>query len=101
MAATTIAVGQALKFRSWSGGRYQIIGTVKKASLPDNIPVARRVAVHFQGSGYPLDAVWSDPVTGAYAFRGIVKKKCYVVAFDHTGLDGGVTETDIIPEPMP
>jgi hypothetical protein len=84
------------------GGAGQIQGSVAVKSDPTNTPVARRVRLHGQIDGRLVAETWSNPLDGAYAFERLrMDFKFYVVAFDHTGVYGGVVETDITPEPMP
>lgn len=80
------------------GGLLRIVGSVK--NTPD-MPVRRRVRLHEQRSGRVVREVWSDPVTGAYAFDCLAAGTYYVTSFDHTGTYGGVIETDVHPEPTP
>jgi len=84
-----------------NGGVFRITGTTKNTATPVPVPVSRRVRLHVQDSGRLLRQVWSDPVTGAYAFEGLRANKYFVLAFDHTGLYGGEVETDVTPEATP
>lgn len=77
------------------GGLLRIVGSVK--NTPD-MPVRRRVRLHEQRSGRVVREVWSDAVTGAYAFERLAAGTYYVTSFDHTGAYGGVIETDVVPE---
>ena len=40
--------------------------------------------------------VWSDESTGQGQFQNIRAGTYYVVAFDHTGVNGGVVKTNIV-----
>ncbi|MCB4362690.1 hypothetical protein KIH07_03030 [Hydrogenophaga taeniospiralis] len=76
-------------------------GTTKNFGTP-NTPVRRRVRLHDQPTGRLLRETWSDAVTGAYQFTALRAGTFYVAGFDHTGLYGGVIETDIVlPTPAP
>lgn len=82
-------------------GAFRVTGTTSNTGTP-NTPVGpRRVRLHDQASGSLLREVWSDATTGAYSFNRIRAGVYYVAAFDHTGLYGGVIETDVVAEPMP
>ena len=93
--------GAALTVGIENAGAFRIDGTTKNVGTPANTPVGRRVRLHDQPSGLAIREVWSDPVTGAYAFRRLREGSFYVVSFDHTGQYGGVIETDLLPEPGP
>lgn len=82
-------------------GYFRVPGTTKNKANPANLPVRRRVRLHFQLTGRIVREAWSDSATGEYAFDYISAGVYYVVAFDHTGERGGVIETDIVAEPMP
>ncbi|MDZ4282824.1 MAG: hypothetical protein U1C04_18920 [Hydrogenophaga sp.] len=82
-------------------GKYRISGTTKTIGLPLNLPVRRRVRLHRQITGRPVREVWSDAATGSYSFDNLPPDIYYVAAFDHTGLYGGVIETDVVAELMP
>lgn len=100
-AASARRLGVLMVQNAYDGGAGQVSGSVSNIGLP-NQPVYRRVRLHEQRTGRLVREAWSDPVTGAYAFSGIrPDRKYYVAAFDHTGLYGGVIETDITPEAMP
>lgn len=81
-------------------GAFQITGTTKNTGSPAT-PVRRRVRLHEQLTGALVRETWSDAATGAYVFGHVRAGVYYVTAFDHTGLYGGVIETDVIAEPMP
>jgi hypothetical protein len=78
-------------------GTHQITGTTKNTPAT---PVSRRVRLHDQRTGDPVREVWSD-AAGVYSFTHIRAGLYYITGFDHTGLYGGVIETDVTPEPMP
>ena len=76
------------------GGLLQITGTTKNTPAT---PVSRRVRLHDQRTGRVVREVWSD-AAGVYSFTGIRSGLYYITGFDHTGLYGGVIETDVTPE---
>lgn len=83
------------------GGIYRVSGDTKISGTPD-IPVSRRVLLCDQLSGRVVRGpVWSDPVTGAYAFERIRMGVFYVLSFDHTGAFRAVVADGQIPEAMP
>lgn len=94
-------VGLAARSNANFGGLGQIVGTTTEFSSPSNLPVARRVRLHEQRTGLLVQQTRSS-ADGTYAFVGLrTDLQFYVVAFDHTGVYGGVVETDVTPEPMP
>jgi hypothetical protein len=99
MASSSIGLRIVL-IDAYDGGALRILGTTANTGTP-NTPVRRRVRLHDQPSARAIREVWSDPITGAYAFNNIRLGRYYVTAFDHTGQYGGVIETDITPEPVP
>lgn len=83
------------------GGRGVISGTVKEQSLPVNTPLARRVRLIEERSGYVVAETWSDAVTGNYSFANIDRSLTYtVVSYDHTGLYRAVIADRLTPELM-
>lgn len=82
------------------GGNYRIIGTVKEKGSPD-VPVSRRVLLCDQLSGRVVRSMWSDPVTGAYAFERIRLGVFYVLSFDHAGAYRAVVADSLVPELIP
>lgn len=83
------------------GGRGVINGTVKERSLPDNTPLARRVRLIEERSGYVVAETWSDASTGNYSFANIDRSRTYtVVSYDHTGLYRAVIADRLTPELM-
>jgi hypothetical protein len=97
-----VAPGPVLGYRAvppspidmrWSGV-YRITGTTK--NTPDH-PVSRRVRLHDQRTGDPVREVWSDPVTGAYAFNWIRAGLYYVTFFDHTGTYQAIVRSNVTP----
>ncbi len=83
------------------GGRGRIAGTVKVDSSPD-YPVSRRVRLFDRRDNRLVREMWSDPVTGAYAFDGINPARRYVViGYDHTGVHNAEILDNVAPELMP
>lgn len=82
------------------GGAGRISGTVMVDSTPD-YPVWRRIRLFCERDGRLVREVWSDPVTGAYAFDSINLALTYtVVAYDHTGYFNGQIRTGVTADPM-
>lgn len=83
------------------GGSGRITGTVKEVGTPDHA-VRRRVRLHRMIDGLLIREVWSDAVTGAYAFNNIDPTyKFYVVSHDHILNYNAIIKDNIIPESMP
>lgn len=97
---TARPVTSALTIDPEDGGRNWITGTTRNTGTPET-PVRRRVRLHDQRSGRLLRETWSNAATGAYVFPHLRAGTYYITAFDHTGLYGGVIETDVQSEPMP
>ena len=95
-----LSFGGSVIHDALDGGALRIVGTTVNVGTPE-VPVSRRVRLHDQPSGRVVREVWSDPVTGAYAFTNLRPGVYYVNSFDHTGQYNGVISTDVTPEPMP
>lgn len=97
----TVLTKPKLLDRSSDFGNYRIVGTTKVAGTP-NLPVKQRVMLLEERAGRPIAQVWSDPVTGAYAFNNITNAQTYtVVSFDHQGLFDAVIADNLQATPMP
>lgn len=77
-------------------GPGKIVGTVKEAHLPSDLPLSRRVRLHRKADGQLIDETWSN-AAGNYAFTNIAIQKYYVVAFDHTDNYNAVIKDSITP----
>ena len=83
------------------GGSGRISGTVKVDASPD-YPVWRRVRLFERRENRLVREVWSDPVTGAYAFEYLDPARRYVaIAYDHTGVYNAEILDNLAPELMP
>lgn len=83
------------------GGAGRISGSVKVDSTPD-YAVRRRVRLFDRRDSRLVREMWSDPVTGAYAFDGINPDRRYVViGYDHTGVHNAEILDNVAPELMP
>lgn len=85
------------------GGSYRIHGTVKRAPSPGT-PVAKRVRLLSLRDWQAIREVWSDAITGAYAFDWIAANKPYIiVVVDDTGIYAPKAvlpgSADIVPMP--
>lgn len=94
------AYGRSVVVNTTDAGAFQIVGDTVNTGTPE-APVGRRVRLHDQPSGRVVAEVWSNQVTGAYAFTHIRQGLYYITSFDHTGQYNGVVQTDVTPEPMP
>lgn len=81
-------------------GTYMIYGTIKNTGTP-NFPVYRKLNLHETRTGQLVNSLFSDSITGEYAFKYIAHKSYYIVSFDHTGQYNGVIATNIFPTLMP
>lgn len=80
------------------GGFGRVYGTVKIKGAPD-VPVARRVRLIRDLDGVCVSEVWSDPVTGAYEFRGFDPLQRYtVLAYDYQQNFRAVIADNLTPE---
>lgn len=95
-----VGIGGSWRRSEVDSGLFQVVGDTVNTGTPE-MPVGRRVRLHDQPSGRVLAEVWSNPVTGAYAFTHIRQGLFYVTSFDHTGQYNGVISTDVTAEPMP
>lgn len=80
------------------GGNGRVYGTVNIKGTP-NVPVARRVRLIRDLDGVCVSEVWSDPVTGAYDFRGFDPLQRYtVLAYDYQQNFRAVVADNLTPE---
>lgn len=82
------------------GGEHRVFGTVVIDDSPD-IPVQRRVRLFIKQNAQMIREVWSDPVTGAYAFNHVKNQQYFVIAHDYLNVYDAVAHDNITPEPMP
>lgn len=80
------------------GGKYRITGTVK---VTPATPAYRKVTLFDSVSRLLIREVWSDPVTGAYAFNNIRPGTFFVMSVDHTNTHNAVIADRLVAEPMP
>lgn len=81
------------------GGRGSISGQVTALGSPSDTPLRRRVRLHREREGTPIREVWSDPVTGQYAFNGITPGIKYtVIAYDYTQTYRAVARDGVTPD---
>ncbi len=100
MPAVTTPDNIAQAYLIGRAGRHRVAGTTRNTGTPPT-PVRRRVRLHRQSDGLLVKETWSAAATGEYVFDFVAAGTYYVTAFDHTGLYGGVIETDVVAEPMP
>lgn len=79
-------------------GSHQVVGTVK---VTPATPAYRKVTLFDSVSRLLIREVWSDPVTGAYAFHNIRAGTFFVVSVDHTNTHNAVIADRLVSEPMP
>lgn len=71
-------------FDAYNGGVGNIIGTVKEKNTPTNTPLHRRVLLVDEASRITIRETWSDPITGAFEFRGVKQGVKYsTISYDH------------------
>lgn len=76
-------------------GPGMITSTVKVRGTSD-VPAQRQVGLYSCRSRQLVQATWSDPVTGVYAFSGVATDEpFFVVSWDHTGVFDAVVHDRI------
>lgn len=99
-AVQSVHVGPvAVTFDASDSGAYRIAGTVYIDGTPDE-PVGRRVRLFDRETGRFVRQVWSDALTGAYAFEKIRPGVYFLVSHDHTAEYNAVIRDRIEAVPM-
>lgn len=94
---TLPAMGKDLVF----GGRGRVAGTVMVKGTP-NFPVHRRTRLIEERSGICIREMWSDPVTGEYAFDYVDEARKYtVIAYDYEANFRAVVADNLTPSLIP
>ena len=86
------------------GGAGRIWGVTKIKGAPGapDAPVKSRVVLLHQRSKLPVREVWSDPITGAFAFEGIdTTQQFLTLAEDAAGNFRPVAASRLVPEVAP
>ena len=84
------------------GGAGRIYGTTKTKGSPANLPTKARVVLLHQRSKLPVREVWSDPITGDFAFEGIdTRQEFLTLAEDAAGNFRPVAASRLAPEVAP
>lgn len=84
------------------GGAGRIFGTTKAKGSPANLPTKARVVLLHQRSKLPVREVWSDPITGDFAFEGIdTRQEFLTLAEDAAGSFRPVAASRLAPEVAP
>ena len=84
------------------GGAGRIWGTTKTKASPSNLPTKARVVLLHQRSKLPVREVWSDPITGEFAFNGIdTSQEFLTLAEDAAGNFRPVAASRLVPEVAP
>ena len=82
----------------YQGGDGRVVGTVKIKGSPDS-PAQRRVCLIDETTRLPVCEVFSDPITGAYAFMGVSRDHKYtVLSYDYANNYRAVLADNITPE---
>ena len=82
------------------GGDGKITGTTNKGLFP-GVPVGRRVRLFCERDNRLVGEVWSDSLTGDYAFYNINRALKYsIVAYDHTGFYNAKIIAGATADPM-
>jgi hypothetical protein len=89
----------SLAVDTYHGGRYKILGTVREAATPIDVPVVRKVRLHRKIDGMMIRQTWSA-ADGTYSFSDIASQLYYVVSFDHLANYNAVVKDAITPEAM-
>ncbi len=83
------------------GGRGIVTNTVKVKGTP-NAPVHRKVWLMRERDAIVIREVWSDPVTGIYAFPFVDERERYsAITQDYEGNFRSVIANNLIPDLMP
>ncbi len=79
-------------------GTGTITGTVHVKGTPSNVPVARKVRLIRDVDAVCIREVWSDAVTGVYAFTEIDSTVSYtVLSYDYTESFRAVVADRVLP----
>ena len=78
-------------------GTYTLTGTVKERGTP-NMPLYRKVQLLEEISGRLVGETFSDPITGAYTFTGLLNRRYTVVSRDHTLYYRAVVADNLEPQ---
>lgn len=82
------------------GGDGKITGTTNKGLFPGT-PVGRRVRLFSERDGRLIREMWSDSVSGEYAFYNVSRAVKYtVIAYDHTGFYNAKIISGATADPM-
>lgn len=81
-------------------GNMRVKGTVSIYGNPNNTPISKRVVLYDQKTSQIVDAMWSDPITGAYQFDFLKDARYMVIAFDDTRQYNAEIISDIVPIDM-
>ena len=97
-----VCVGPQVAADLQFGGFGRIWGTTKTKASPSNLPTKARVVLLHQRSKLPAREVWSDPITGDFAFEGIdTRQEFLTLAEDAAGNFRPVAASRLVPEVTP
>ena len=97
-----VCVGPQVAADLQFGGFGRIWGTTKTKASPSNLPTKARVVLLHQRSRLPVREVWSDPITGEFAFNGIdTSQEFLTLAEDAAGNFRPVAASRLAPEVAP
>ena len=69
------------------GGTATVAGTVKRKADPANVPLRRRVRLYDENGRQFIREVWSDAVTGVFAFENLNPAYAYTaMTYDHENI---------------
>lgn len=84
------------------GGPGTIYGTTKTKGASANTPTYARVVLLHQRSKLPVREVWSDPITGSFAFTGIDATQQFITLVEDAAGDfRPVAASRLVPEVAP
>jgi len=91
--------GEVSRFDIEDSGAYHIAGVTRKESAPDVFVVYpyRRVRLLERQTGRLIREMWSDPVTGAYAFEKLKLREYILLTDDHARFYNAVAADAIVP----
>ena len=67
-------------------GPVTLVGTVKRAGDPTNVPLRRRVRLYDEIGRRLMRETWSDAATGAFTFENLPQGRFTAMTYDHENI---------------